>query len=275
MSFSSALGVPGRNLLPFRSGTGASIIGNGADSKFMPIGATIDWSLFSAAGSDTTLIDGELIRAGWRFARFGQVLTRVTGNAPYLVTVSGSPTGGTFTVTVTVGGQADTTAAIAYNATPLVVSSAIQALLNVGAGNVRVTGNVGGPYGLTFPSTLGTVTVSASGAGLTGGTSPSAAAATPGSPENVGWFGPYDPNATDGRQNLNRGDVGIVERTIVMGGSLQLPLRDDLHSPLLIGGTVWPAKLIVAGTGTASLAAGPQTSALLAVLPELKFLPPV
>lgn len=58
------------------------------------------------------------------------------GNQVQTVKVTGNPTGGT--VTLTVGGQ--TTSAIAYNATPAVVKTALAALSTVGTGNVIVTG---------------------------------------------------------------------------------------------------------------------------------------
>ena len=86
--------------------------------------------------------------------------------SPKTVTITGTPTGGTFTLSV--GGQ--TTGPIAYNATATTVQTALQALSTVGAGHVTVTGSAGGPYTITFDETVsGTLTASAS---LTGGTSP-------------------------------------------------------------------------------------------------------
>lgn len=87
------------------------------------------------------------------------------------VTITGAPTGGTFTLTF--GG--DTTSGIAYNAAAADVQAALVALASIGAGNVGVTGNAGGPYTVEFKGTLGYASQSvmtASGAGLTGGTSP-------------------------------------------------------------------------------------------------------
>lgn len=91
-------------------------------------------------------------------------------NAVQTVTVTGSPTGGTFTLTRS--GQ--TTASIAWNATAATVQTAIQNLSNVGAGNVAVTGSTGGPYTVTFQGTLGGQAISAmtATASLTGGTTP-------------------------------------------------------------------------------------------------------
>lgn len=93
------------------------------------------------------------------------------------VTITGAPTGGTFTLTYS--GQ--TTAAIAYNATAATVQSALEALSNIAPGDVVVTGSAGGPWTVTFAGTLADTNVAqltSSGAGLTGGTSPAVAHAT-------------------------------------------------------------------------------------------------
>lgn len=92
------------------------------------------------------------------------------------VTVTGVPTGGTFTLTYS--GQ--TTGAIAYNATATAVQTALTALSNVGAGNVEVTGSAGGPYTVTFQGTLADENVAqmTATASLTGGTTPGVTVAT-------------------------------------------------------------------------------------------------
>jgi hypothetical protein len=90
-------------------------------------------------------------------------------------TITGAPTGGTFTISY--GGH--TTSGIAYDATAATVQTALAALASIGAGNVTVSGNggvlgtAGGPYTITLTLALGSTNVfTASGAGLTGGTSP-------------------------------------------------------------------------------------------------------
>jgi hypothetical protein len=92
------------------------------------------------------------------------------------VTVTGAPTGGTYTLTYS--GQ--TTAAIAYNATAAAVQTALAALSNIGAGNVLVTGANGGPYTVAFVGTLANTDVAqmTATASLTGGTSPGVTIAT-------------------------------------------------------------------------------------------------
>jgi len=91
------------------------------------------------------------------------------------VTVTGSPTGGTFTLTY----EGSTTGTIAYNATAATVRAALEALPGLSPGDVTVTGSAGGPYTVTFTSGGGNVAqMTASGASLTGGTSPDVTVAT-------------------------------------------------------------------------------------------------
>lgn len=94
-------------------------------------------------------------------------------NEAQTVTITGSPTGGTFTLTYS--GQ--TTAAIAYNATALTVRNALEALSNIEAGGVTVTGAAGGPYTVTFTSGTDVAQMTAT-ASLTGGTTPGVTVAT-------------------------------------------------------------------------------------------------
>lgn len=92
----------------------------------------------------------------------------------YTTTITGSPTGGTFTISVAAGGTTQTTSAIAYNATAATVQAALQALSNVGTGNATVSGSTGGPYAISFTPVVGAASLTSSGASLTGGTSPAA-----------------------------------------------------------------------------------------------------
>jgi hypothetical protein len=128
-------------------------------------------------------------------ARLAQITT-ATAQVQTL-TISGSPTGGTFTVT----GNGATTAALAYNISTAAFQAAIRGLGGVYAG-VVVTGTAGTTYTITFPTTLGDVTLlTTSGAGLTGGTTPATAIAdtTPGVGPLKGWAA-YSSGASDGRQ---------------------------------------------------------------------------
>lgn len=84
------------------------------------------------------------------------------------VTISGGPTGGTFTLTF--NGQ--TTAGIAYDAAASAVQTALQALSSIGSGNATVSGTAGS-WVVTFAGALAPgyqPLMTADGSGLTGGT---------------------------------------------------------------------------------------------------------
>jgi len=103
----------------------------------------------------------------------------------WTVTVNGTPTGGTFTLTI--GGY--TTSAIAYNAAAATVQTAIRAL-GTGTGNpfggdaaavtATVSGSAGGPYTVTLP--VG-APVYGDGSALTGGSGMSVTAAQSTNPD--------------------------------------------------------------------------------------------
>jgi hypothetical protein len=127
----------------------------------------------------------------------GTVLGELWGaNAVYTVAL-GAPSAGTFTLTV----GANTTAGIAFNATALAVQAALTGLASVGAGNATVTGNNGGPYTVTLVGARGAqpVTLTGSGAGLTGGTF-AITSVTTGSAGTPGTFAAYAAGNTDGSQ---------------------------------------------------------------------------
>lgn len=100
-------------------------------------------------------------------------------DAVQTITITGTPTGGSFTLTF--NGQ--TTAAIAYNATAANVKTALVALGNIGAAAQVATGGGGLPgtpvtvtfQGLLANQPLSTMTAVSS---LTGGTSPAVTVAT-------------------------------------------------------------------------------------------------
>jgi hypothetical protein len=100
-------------------------------------------------------------------------------NEVQTVTITGGPTGGTFTLTL----DGETTAAIAYNAAAAAVTLALEALSNVRVGSVVVTGGPGPgtPYVVTFSGTQyqGTdVPQFTATSSLTGGTSPAVTVTT-------------------------------------------------------------------------------------------------
>lgn len=100
-----------------------------------------------------------------------------SSNLAQTVTITGTPTGGTFTLTF----EGNTTAAIAFNATAANVKTALTALPNVNTSDVAVTGGPGPgtPYVVTFSGNLSyNVGVMTATGSFTGGSSP-AVAVTP------------------------------------------------------------------------------------------------
>ena len=114
----------------------------------------------------------------WFKSLIGAQTSSAFGNtSSQVVTITGTPTGGTFTLTY--GDQ--TTAPIAYNAAAAAVEAALEALSNLGPSDVTVTGSAGGPYTVTFPTLpdpgypngiIAPFQLTSSGALLTGGTNP-------------------------------------------------------------------------------------------------------
>lgn len=97
-------------------------------------------------------------------------------NEAQTVTITGTPTGGTFTLTW----DGQTTGNIAYNATAADVQAALRALSNMPESGVTVTGGPGPgtAFTVTFTDGKNVSAMTASGAGLTGGTSPAVSIAT-------------------------------------------------------------------------------------------------
>lgn len=99
-------------------------------------------------------------------------------NEIQLVTVTGTPTGGTFTLTF----DGQTTAGIAFDATAAAVKSALAALSSVGGtANVAVSGSTSGPWTVEFQGSLADTNVAqmtADATGLTGGTTPAVTVTT-------------------------------------------------------------------------------------------------
>lgn len=169
----------------------------------------------------------------------GTILGEIIGNNEgQSATITGSPTGGTFTLTF--GGQ--TTTAIAYNATAAAVQAALEALSSIGSDGVTVSGSAGGPYTITFKNQLGyqnVAALTASGAGLTGGTSPGVtiATVTAGSSGTRGTFKAYSSSAVDGSQLAK----AILQYTCTVDadGNVSLAFeygQEQRGAPVYIGG---------------------------------------
>jgi hypothetical protein len=148
-------------------------------------------------------------------------------NEVQTLTVTGGPTGGTFTITWS--GQ--TTAALAYNATAAQVQAALVALSNIAVGDVVVTGNAGGPWTLTWGgSQLGEdVAAPTTTETFTGGTTPDITIAT----TTAGGAA----TGSDGSQIL----AGFLFTEVSF-----YPGSTKCAAPLMVHGQIDPAKLPVA-----------------------------
>ena len=124
---------------------------------------------FKVAAVDTAL--------PWTEADIGAAgpITDWTGaaavNEVQTLTITGSPTGGTFTVTY----DLQETGSIPYDAAADVVEGFLEALSSIGEGNISVTGSAGGPWACEFINDLAGTDVDAmttDNALLTGGSTP-------------------------------------------------------------------------------------------------------
>jgi hypothetical protein len=108
----------------------------------------------------------------------------VTGNEEQTVTITGTPTGGSFTLTY----DGSTTAGIAFDAAASLVKTRLEALTNIASGSLTVTGGPGPgtPYVVKFGGTLAgdnIAQMTASAASLTGGSTPAVTVTT----TSAGW----------------------------------------------------------------------------------------
>jgi hypothetical protein len=231
-------------------------------------GATIDWANVTAvSGSDVTLPDGSVIKVGQKYLRYGQVLCKETTGETQ--TLTGTATSGNFTLSLVRPdtGAPVTTGNIAFNASAATVLAAIQAVMGPGQAVSASGGALGtNPVVVTFGTDVQTMTVNAGT--LAGGTVTNAATTNTGT---TGYFGPYDPSASDGRQNLNRGDCFILDETVLQysGGSSALGPANDQVGSLIDGGDVFIDRVLHSGTATHTLAAGPTLAELLAAFPRI------
>jgi hypothetical protein len=112
------------------------------------------------------------VAAGIIAAAYG-VAAAPTGGTDEVQSETVTATGGTRTLTVQTGANSQTTTAIAYNANAAAIQAALEALSNVGVGDIVVTGT--GPYVYTFSGTAFSKQdvnlISVNAFALTGGTS--------------------------------------------------------------------------------------------------------
>jgi len=125
-------------------------------------------------GAVTFTLTGANTKEGnaWGKGPYPVMLSPTGVNEVQRATITGVPTGGTFTLTY----SGSTTSAIAYNATAGAVQTALEALNNLAPGDVTVSGGPGPgtPYTFTFGGTLAgkdVVAMTATGT-FTGGATP-------------------------------------------------------------------------------------------------------
>jgi hypothetical protein len=95
-------------------------------------------------------------------------------NEVQTATITGTPTGGTFTLTY----NGKTTAAIPYNATAAAVKAALVAGTDLTGAQLSITGSAGGPYVITFDLDGQNPPALTATGSFTGGTSPAIGVAT-------------------------------------------------------------------------------------------------
>jgi hypothetical protein len=216
-----------------------------------------------------------------------------TGSETQTVTITGTPTGGTFTLTF--NGQ--TTAAIAYNAAASLVQTRLEALSSVGTGNVTCGGGPlpGSPVTVAFKGELASTDVAlmtANSASLTGGTTPTVTPSTTGAPwawsmlghtsrEDLPEFG-FDGGDTETRGTWQNSAVKqVITNVTVDSVTFKLHQFDEQGLALYYGGAnasatigefavadaatagVEKAILIVIEDGTARIAFHAQRCSIL------------
>lgn len=181
-----------------------------------------------------------------------------TTNEVQTITITGTPAGGTFTLTY--AGQ--TTAGIAYNAIAGAVQTALEALSNIAPGDVAVTGGPGPgtPYVVTFIGTLSATNVAQMTAtsSLTGGSSPAIAVTTttpgvavdlftlPVGYDDLGW------TSTDGSTFGRATDISNVSSF----GSVEPTRSDVIKDTITLGVTAQETKLLTIGLYTGAATSG-------------------
>lgn len=263
----------GRQVLT-KTGRDVQVLADMQDAQFKVGGITLAWALIAAAGADAILIDKTPIKAGEKFARFGQIFCKVTQSEVQTVDLSGDddPTGGTFDMTV----FGETLADIPYNVTAAALQDLIRGIDNDYVRRVTVS-KASFVYTITFPADAGNVApiTTNNGADFTGGGGDTFAitvATTTSGTANGGKYGPYDPNATDGRQTLSRGNCFINNRTVKEHGlidGVSTNMATD-HPQVFDGGTVWKERVLMT-TGAHSLAAGPTVTEFEAAFPRIAY----
>jgi hypothetical protein len=205
--------------------------------------------------------DGSVFISPYSATGITTLTTGAAASEVQTVTITGTPTGGTFRLTY----DGQQTATIAYNAIAGAVQTALETLSNLAPGDVTVGGGPGPgtPYTVTFGGTLASLDVDEMTAthAFTGGTSPNIAVTTttpgtavdlaplPSGWEDLGW------TSTDGVTFGRETEVSEVTSF----GSTE-PTRSDITSDTItMSVTAQETRLLTIGLYT-----GADTSAMTA-----------
>jgi hypothetical protein len=249
-----------------QTGSITSVWANPTGQTSKPGGITFDWSTVTPLNADLTLPDGTVIPSGTQCILYGMFMAQITRQEVQTITITGGPAGGYFTLTVVRGGQTLTTAHIAYDATAQDVADALNALDNVD-GVVTVTGSNPGPFSVTFVGVAENVAqMTASGAGLTGGTTPGVTIGTTTSGEDsLGYYGLYDASASDGRQNRLRGQLFFIDKTLILAD------KNSAHPSAFDGGTVFKERMKLDDSGGTPAPGYMTTAQMEAAFPGIRY----
>lgn len=187
-----------------------------------------------ASYTDRLVYKGGTIKGGQGVLETGQVMAFETASEKWVkyagstdevqtVTITGTPSGGTFTLTYS--GQ--TTGPIAYNAPAATVQAALVALSNIDTGDVGVSGSAGGPYTVTFTGALADenlAQMTATGS-FTGGSSPAVNVTT----------------ATQGGSSTGSGGAQTARAILRKGVDTT---SGDFLGNLIFGGVVFLNKIV-------------------------------
>lgn len=233
--------------------------------------ATIDFGLDAIATIAWTGKGTILRQISGLTATSGTTVTFGGYGTQEVQTITVNATGGTFTVTW----NAQTTSAIAYNATAGTVQTALEALSNIAPGDVVVTGGPGGTtaYTLTWAASLGNVAAPTTNVGsLTGGAGTAAVATVTagvllGTAAGKNTTAPFIANKLSTLEVTSGIDgTGTAYTIALTGGSLTISNNVSYLTPANLGVVNLPATYFtgtrsITGSLTAYLRTGATNSA--------------
>jgi autotransporter-associated beta strand protein/VCBS repeat-containing protein len=141
-------GVRGNNTATQQARWDITFVGSLASSDVPQIAVTV----VNNPSNNTNVTQSTLTEGGAQLF----TIRWVDNNTETQLLVNNGVATGSYTLRFDLGGQ-QTTQSIAFNATAATVQQRLEALSNIGAGNVVVSGNVGGPYTVRFRGTLANV----------------------------------------------------------------------------------------------------------------------